>query len=185
MPIRRNIHVLVVAGSLGLMPTTQSAALEQIELSGTTLVQAGQATREKLLFDLYRVSLYLPGRDAGMQRITQESVPKAFDVEVLYDGSVPGEIPENWTEELLPALPEEKEQELRRIYQSLDQGDELRITYAPGAPTTLELNGETVFTDPGHELMAGMIDVFLGPDPVSDEVRTSLLGKADEQGWLF
>ena len=33
--------------------------------------------------------------------------------------------------------------------------------------------------------MAGVVDVFLGPDPASEEVRQSLLGHAGDQGWLF
>ncbi|HET9480857.1 MAG TPA: chalcone isomerase family protein [Candidatus Polarisedimenticolia bacterium] len=168
-----------------IAPQLAYAAPEQIQVEGETLLQAGQAKREELTFDLYRVSLYLPSRDASMQRITQESVPKAFHVEVLYDGSVPGGIPEDWSEELMPTLPEEKEQKLRQIYQSLGQGDELRIAYAPGAATSVKLNGETVFTDPGYELMAGTVDIFLGPDPVAENVRQGLLGRAEDDGWLF
>ena len=135
--------------------------------------------------DLYQVSLYLPSKDAGMDRITQQSVPKAFHVEVLYGGSMPNEIPDGWAEELLPPIPERKAQELRQLYRNLNQGDELLITYAPGSGTTVKLNGETVLTDPGAELTASVVDVFLGPDPVSENVRDSLLGHVEEGGWLF
>ena len=185
MTIIRGMRSLLIAGLLGAMPALATAAPEQVTVSDETLVRAGQATREKLLVDLYQVSLYLPSKDAGMDRITQQSVPKAFYVEVLYDGSMPGDIPENWAEELLPPLPDRKVQELRQVYQKLNQGDELVVTYAPGSGTTVKLNGETVFTDPGSELIAGVVDVFLGPNPASENVRQSLLGHAKEQGWLF
>jgi hypothetical protein len=185
MTIVRGIRFLLVAGLLGAMPGLATAAPEQIEVSDETLVRAGQATREELLFDLYQVSLYLPSKDAGMERITQQTVPKAFHVEVLYGGGMPEEIPEDWAEELLPPIPDPKVEELRQVFQNLEEGDELVITYAPGSGTTVRLNGETVFTDPGAELMAGMVDVFLGPDPVSENVSASLLGRAKEEGWLF
>ena len=185
MIVVRSVRALLVAGLLGTLPGLATAAPKQIEVANITLQRAGQATREELLVDIYQVSLYLPSKDAGMERITQPSVPKAFHVEVLYDGSVPGDIPQNWAEELLPPLPDRKMEKLRQVYQDLSQGDELVITYAPGSGTTVKLNGETVFTDPGRELMAGLVDVFLGPDPVSQNVRASLLGHAEDNGWLF
>lgn len=161
------------------------AAPQKIEVAGQDLVKAGEAKREKMLIDLYRVALYLPVRDASMRRITQKSTPKAFHIEVLYDGKVPGDIPKNWAEELIPPLPEAKAKELRRVYGNLRQGDALLFTCPPGGPTTAALNGKTVFSDPGTGLMAGVVDVFLGPKPVSEDVRASLLGKAEESGWLF
>ena len=186
MTLRRGIGFLLAAGLLGAMPALATAAPQQITVSDETLVRAGQATRQELLVDLYQVSMYLPSKSAGMERITQQSVPKAFHVEVLYGGGMPNEIPGGWAEELLPPIPDPKVDELRQVYQNLDEGDELVITYAPGSGTTVRLNGETVFTDPGAELMAGVVDVFLGPDPVSENVRESLLGRAKEDGgWLF
>lgn len=185
MGVPRGIRPLLVAVVLGAMPALAIAAPQQVEVSDETLVRAGQATREELLVDLYQVSLYLPSKDADMDRITQQSVPKAFHVEVLYDGSLPGDIPKEWAEELLPPIPDRKAEKLRQVYQNLNQGDELLITYAPGSGTTVKLNGETVFTDPGAELMAGVVDVFLGPNPASENVRQSLLGHAEKGGWLL
>ena len=165
--------------------TGRDAAPERIEVGERTLVKAGEATREKLLVDLYRVSLYLPSRQVSMERVSDQAVPKAFRIEVLYDGGTPGDIPQDWTEELLPSLPQSKERELRQVYQDLEEGDTLRVVYAPGISTTVKLNGRTLFTDPGAGLIGGLVDVFLGPDPVSEDIRQNLLGKAEEEGWLF
>ena len=152
-------------------------------VAGKNLTQAGQAVREELWFDHYRVSLYLPSRDGGMDRITRDSLPKAFHMEVLYHGSMPDEIPDDWAEELLPPIPDPKLEKLRQVYRGLEQGDEVVVTYAPGAGTAVKLNGETIFTDPGAELIGGVVDVFLGPDPVSEDIREGLLGPAgDEDG---
>lgn len=161
------------------------AAPQNIEVAGQDLVKAGEAKREKMFIDLYRVALYLPVRDASMRRITQKSTPKAFHIEVLYDGKVPGDIPKNWAEELLPPLPEAKANDLRRIYSNLRQGDALLFTCPPGGPTSATLNGKTIFSDPGTELMAGVVDIFLGPKPVSEDMRARLLGTAEKGGWLF
>lgn len=179
------VLVAGVAGLVLLVPGLAYAAPEQIEVDGQVLVKVGEGTRERLTVDLYQVSLYLPSERADLQRINDPSVPKAFQIEVLYGGGTPDDIPEQWAEELLPPLPEEKVGELRQVYQGLEEGDQLRVTYTPGSSTAVTLNGETVFSDPGAGLMRGLVDVFLGPDPVSEDVRSNLLGRAEEEGWLF
>lgn len=177
---------LLLAVSIGLASTPAAAAPERIEVSGQTLSRVGQAEREELLIDLYKVTLYLPDRHAGaahatrMDHVTRDSVPKAFLVEITYDGNVPNEIPESWSEELLPPLPAHKDKVMRQTYEGLKTGDKLLITYRPGEGTSLKLNGETFLSDPGSGLMAGFVDVFLGPDPVSDDVREGLLARTGD-----
>lgn len=183
--VSRYAGLLLVALLIASGARVALAAPRTIEVAGQELVKAGEAKREKLWIDLYHVALYLPVRDASMQRITQTSTPKAFHIEVLYDGKVPGEIPKAWAEELMPPLPEAKAKELRRIYGNLRQGDVLLFTCPPGGPTTAALNGNTVFSDPGTGLIDGVVNVFLGPKPVSEDVRASLLGNVEDSGWLF
>jgi hypothetical protein len=87
MTIFREIGRLLIAGLLYAIPALAMAAPEPIEVAAQTLVRARQAGLQA-------------GRD-GSHR--QQSVRKVFHRQVLYDGSVPGQIPENRAEELLPA----------------------------------------------------------------------------------
>ena len=173
-------RVMLLALLVGLEVTDvvapgHAAPPRTVTLAGEDLVLSGIGTRELLLFDLYTVALYLPEPTASVERIGDRTVPKAFFVEVDYDGSAPDGIPEEWREELLPAPSDGQTDDLRRALRTLDEGDVVHIAYRPGVGTAVDLNGEPVVRDPGHALIEGVIELWLGPDAVSDDLRRGLL----------
>jgi hypothetical protein len=164
---------------VGLLATTVQAdngqAPKQLMVEEHTLSLNGQGKREMLFIDLYSVALYLPQPLADVQAIRDPSRPKAFRIQFLYGGNKPDQIPASWREELLPALSPAQTQQLRDIYARLHEGDVLRVVYTSQSGTQLLVNEQPVLSDRGPRLMDGFIDLFLGANPVSEDLRSALL----------
>lgn len=165
----------LLAGAPAQAQLAPPAAPAAVAHAGGELQLVGRATRQSLWVDLYSVALYLaePRRDPAY--IARPTVPKAFRVEVLYDGELPDRIPEDWADELLPPLEPAERSELRRSYRRLAEGDVLLFAFEPGAGTAMTLNGEPVLRRVDGAFMDGIVDLFLGPSAVSPTLRTALL----------
>lgn len=158
-------------------PVLARALPPTVSVDGQTLQLAGHGTRTQWFFiELYRLGLYLPRDVRDPQAIQQPDVPKALHAQIRYDGSLPDRIPQAWRSELMPALTEQQQHALRRHYQTLSQGDVITITYAPGTGTVVRVNGTPIFEDTGHEVMAAFLDLWIGRNPVSEDLKQALLG---------
>lgn len=157
-------------------PPAAAATPITVRVGSVALVLAGEATREKVFFDLYRVAMYLPRRSRDVSYIRNAETAKAFRVEVLYGGPAPDEVPEDWRRELVPVLTAQQMARLNGAFQSLQEGDVILATFAPGAGSTISLNGRTLVSDTGNQLIEALIDLWLGRDPVSEDIKAALLG---------
>lgn len=150
------------------LPPTETVGSAQLQLVGCS-------AREKLWMDLYAVSLYLPREMASVARMTDDGVPKLVRLDVTYDGKVPDGLPSEWKQRLREHVSQEFLQTLEAHYNTLRGGDTVRVSYTPGGGTTLSVNGRTVATRPGGELMNAMLKLWVGPDPVSQDIKSQLL----------
>lgn len=150
------------------LPPTESVQGAQLQL-------AGCAAREELWTDLYAVSLYLPAGATGAARMIDDQTPKLVRLDVTYNGEVPDGLPSEWKERLQQRVSQEFIQTLQNQYNKLRGGDTVRISYAPGSGTILSVNGNTIVTQPASELMNAMMQVWIGPNPVSDNIKRHLL----------
>ena len=172
----------LLAGVLGSTLPARAAQVAGVTLPPTETVQGQQlqlascAAYEKLWMDLYALSLYLPpGTPTNASRILDSGVPKLLRLDVTYDGRVPNGLPDDWAQRLRDEVSREFMRTLRNQYNDLKGGDTVRIAYVPGQGTTLMVNGNVVVTRPGSELMASMLELWIGPDPVSGNLKRLLL----------
>ena len=169
------------AGFLACAAPAWSAQIAGVALPPTEIVQGmqlqlvGCSSREKLWLDLYAVSLYLPREMASVVRMTDDQVPKLVRLDVTYDGQVPNGLPSEWKQRRQGQVSQEFMQTLARQYNPLRGGDMVRVSYAPGNGTTLSVNGNTIATRPGSDLMNAMLKLWIGPTPVSQDIKSGLL----------
>lgn len=150
------------------LPPTEIVGSKQLQLVGCS-------AREKLWVDLYAVSLYLPREMTSAAALIDAGVPKLVRLDVTHDGKVPNGLPSAWKQRLQPYVSQEFMQTLESFYNNLHGGDTVRISHTPGGGTTLSVNGETVATRPDGELMEAMLKLWVGPDPVSRNIKRDLL----------
>lgn len=158
------------------VPAAAASLPKALQVGGERLTLSGHGTRNELLFvELYAVGLYLPQRMSDAQAISQPKVPKAVRVEIRYDGSLPDRIPAGWRSELMPALTKDQQETLVRHYQQLKPGDTITISYTPDSGTRVAVSDREILQDNGHEVMKAFLDVWIGRQPVSEDLKQSLL----------
>lgn len=168
--------------TLALLAAAPSAAAEfdgtplpdRLNVHGHELVLTSCAMREAMWTDLYLAALYLPPETVPRQA-AQPDLPKAFRIEVVYEGNVPEEAPEGWREAVRRKLDHEMQQVIRDAYEGAETGDVITIGYAPGEGTTITVNGESVLRQAGHEGVSSILQMWMGDQAVSRNMRRLLL----------
>jgi hypothetical protein len=169
---------LIGAGAL-LLPSPLPAQGHRaaVEIAGQSLPLRAKATRDMLFgtVDLYSVGIYAAQSVTGPAELRDAKLTKAIRLAVLYSGGMPATVPSGWWEELMPALTAEQEQHLRRALSQLSSGDDVWITYAPSAGTTIRYRGKVVVSTRTHELMNAVLDLWFDETPVSSDLKAKLV----------
>ncbi len=156
---------------------TLTAQPQTLQIGEHTLTKASQATRSRLFgsVNIYRVSLYVDQTHATLDALRALRSPIARRVDILYEGSLPDEIPSDWKRELMPALGPGQQKSLVQAYARLSPRDSIEIRFAPGEGTTVSVSGRRILTDDGFELIAAFLDIWMGQTPVSDDIKDQLI----------
>lgn len=164
-----------------LVLSQQSLAEERNKSHGldndhqTSLVLNGRGTRKAMFFDLYTCELYLREPTDDAARILGEKGPITVQLEV--HGDPPGSILGAWAAVLKRELSDKMFRKTTMLYRDLEEGDRIQLHYVPENGTTVAINGESLFVDPGRDLIHAVLDQWVGEAPVSDELKEALLGK--------
>jgi hypothetical protein len=67
-------------------------------------------------------------------------------------------------------------EELNTLYRDVKPGDRYSLTYVPGTGTELRLNGTPLGTVAGADFAAGLFAIWLGPVPLDEGLKRTLLG---------
>ena len=158
-----------------VVPALAAALLGTAAAQTDPLRSAGSETRSMFFTDCYSLEVMDPDGALTVGDLDDDSQPKRLRVTVLYDGDLPN-MPEGWTEEIMPVLSVKDEQTLRAAYGELSEGDEIALDYAPGEGSTLTRNGEPILSHEGYALTAAMLDVWFGESPVDEDIKEAFLG---------
>lgn len=183
---------LCVAGTCAALATTvvPAANAQAAEISGVTLpprviyldkqlALAGCGTREISVFfvdiDIYVISLYLPTPPTDAATILAPGTTKLVQLNVVYEGSLPDSLPDDWRTRIEEAVSTEMLRTLQGFYKRIRSGDVVTIGYAPDSGTTLRINGEAVVSQPGNDLIDTMMRIWIGDNSISDNLKRLLL----------
>lgn len=164
---------LATAGALAAEIEGVTLAPESV-YSGQRLELVGCGTREMMFFvDVYVISLYLPAPPADA--VMDPGTTKLVQLNIIYDGSVPDDLPDEWRSRLENQISQEMLRTLQGFYKDIRGGDIVTIGYAPDSGTAIRVNGETVVTQPGNSLIDAMLELWIGEDPISGNLKRLLL----------
>lgn len=120
--------------------------------------------------------VYVPDAPVDVSTLPGPGTPKLVRMDVVDSGEAPGGLPEAWREGLLrQEVSRDLLRTLQGLYSGLEGGDVVTVSYAPDRGTILAASGEQVATKPGHDTMAALPRLFVGPDPVSGNMKRLLL----------
>lgn len=142
---------------------------------GTELHLSGCGSREAFFFDIYVAAIYLPETGMPVSDILSPDTPKAVRLHIVYDGTVPDEVPDSWAEPLDKIARDEIRHAIADVYADFSAGDRVTIAYTPSAGTGIRINDSQPDRWRGHALVDPLLRLWIGERAVSANLRQLLL----------
>ncbi len=179
---------VVFALVLSLSCPALAGELAGVRLPDRALVQdqdlalTGMALRKVLFFKVYVAGMYLPGPPASAEAVLAEDGPRRVVMHFLR-ALTAADLREAWTDGLAANTPDAGPQ-LKAAFAVLcswmadvAEGDEMVVTYAPDAGTTITLRGGPLGTLPGKAFADALFACWIGPKPgPGKDFKKALLG---------
>ena len=158
---------------------------ENLQLGNATLQLNGAGIRTKLFFKVYVGALYLAEKkhtaaavlaDAGAKRLTMHML-RELSSEKLLDAFNQGMVGNCTPADLVSLGAHIKE--FSAIFRSTNEvakGDVITLDYFPGEGTRISINGVEKGRVASAEFNRALLKIWLGDDPVSEDLKTRLLG---------
>lgn len=144
---------------------------------GITLYRVGSGTFRWTVIRVYDGAFY-------QSKSTVQGEEKAKHLELEYHTSISADrivsggnaiLRRNVSPEVLASL-QDRLDLINSAFVDVRRGDRYSLTFVPGRGTELRLNGQLLVTVPGADFAEAYFKIWLGPDPISDSFRDTLLG---------
>lgn len=154
--------------------------VQRVSAHGTPLALHRAALLSRFFIKGYVAALYL-GPGATPETVLRD-VPKRLEIEYLRDfraeqfAEATRQFVARNVDAATYARLRPKIERLNGLYRDVKAGDRYALTYVPGWGCELALNGEALGRIQGEDFQAAVFSIWLGPDPVSEDLRRDLLG---------
>ncbi len=187
--IRSMLTAVLVLLSLTILPA-QSRELagvsieEQLSLpEAGTLVLNGAGIRYKFFFKIYVGALYLPQKQSDAVKVLAANSPSRIVMHIVYDEVPRQKLVNAWNEgfennssqQVLQQI-QPRIDEFNSWFGDLRQGDVVLLDYLPGQGTRVSIKGEVKGVIPGEDFNRALLSVWLGEEPVTEELKDAMLG---------
>jgi hypothetical protein len=182
---------------LSLLMTLAAAAVTAREVGGvelpvevtgaapaTPLRLNGAGVRRKLFVPVYAIGLYLPAPVRDPARVLAVDGPWLVHMHFLHSEVAREKLVAAWEEGFaanhddaaLAAL-QQRITRFNALFETLHRGDVVVLAFDPGAGATqVTIKGQVRGAIPGADFAAALLRIWLGPAPVSDDLKAALLG---------
>ena len=187
--MKRLVSVLCVL-ALALTATSLSAAdlagvkvPDTMTADGTALKLNGAGIRKKSIFKVYVAALYVETPSKDGSALLSSTQPKSMHMWMLRDikgANVSGAIADGFQLNSKAAVPQLQPRldQLAKLIPDLKEGDQMALTFVPDKGTVVNVRGTDVGTIEGRDFADALFAVWLGPNPVQDDLKAALLGNA-------
>ena len=162
---------------------------EQISVEGVEkeLVLNGAGIRYKFFFKIYVGALYLPEKQKSANKILKGARANRIVMHFLYDEVEKKKLVNAWIEGFEDNIESEKLSALKdrldkfnEMFSNLHQGDVVLLDYIPQQGTRVTIKGENKGLIEGKDFNRALLSVWLGEDPVTEELKDAMLGIEEE-----
>ena len=154
---------------------------DTITVEGKTLKLNGAGLRKKAIFKVYVGGLYVenPSKDAAT--LTSSDQVRRMQLSVLRSLSsqqVNEAIEEGFEKNSKAQMGALKPRlaKLATMIPNVEKGDEILLTYVPGKGTVVSAKGAEKGVIEGKDFADALFAVWLGPNPVQEDLKKALLG---------
>lgn len=170
----------IFSGGLGVASVNASPP-SSLNSAGLTWTHHSSGIRSYNFIDVYQCALYFPANEKPNQNKLAAAAkdlksPIAIRIEIS-TSMLPDKMPDVWRETIESEVTGKAFHRFRKGFARLDEGDVLLFLYLPGEGTRLLLNDKPVFKDPGPGLMQGLLEQWVGSNPISEDLKQALIEK--------
>ena len=154
---------------------------DSIEEAGKTLKLNGAGLRKKVVFKVYVAGLYLehPTKDAAAVISSDEVKSMRLHIlRTLEASKITEAIGEGFERNSGPQMSSLKARldRFNAMFPNVVEGDEILMTYVPGKGTVVTAKGAEKGTIEGKDFADALFSVWLGANPVQEDLKKALLG---------
>jgi hypothetical protein len=133
------------------------------------LQPAACGVRHTLWIEHYSAQLYVPA-GASIDAVGDPAQPKMLRMRVLNTLLMPPEIPRKWREALQPVLDGDAMKRLQSVYDGLQNGDTVVVSYQPRNGIALRVNDRTVASAQGHTAIDALLAAWAEDAPLEKKL---------------
>ena len=154
---------------------------DTMTVDGKALKLNGAGIRKKAIFKVYVAGLYVetPSKDASA--LLSSGQPKSMHLWMLRDikgANVSGAIADGFQLNSKAAMAQLQPRldQLAKMIPDMQDGDQMSLSFVPDKGTVVNVRGTDVGTIEGRDFADALFAVWLGPNPVQDDLKAALLG---------
>lgn len=157
---------------------------DTVSVEGKELKLNGAGLRTKAIFKVYAAGLYVETTSQDAAQVISSDQIKRVRMYMLRDlekTKITEAITEGMEKNNKAAMPALKArlETVNAAIPDLKKGDELTITYIPGKGTRVQSKGGQDLSVEGKDFADALFSVWLGKEPVDDDLKDGMLGKDD------
>ena len=154
---------------------------DTVTVEGKTLKLNGMGLRKKVVFKVYVAGLYLetPSKDAAAIIASDQIKNMRLHIlRTLEAGKITEAISEGFEKNSKAQMGALKERlaKFNAMFPNVKEGDEIVMTYVPGKGTVVTAKGVEKGVIEGKDFADALFSVWLGPNPVQEDLKKALLG---------
>lgn len=187
--------VLVVGLMIGANTNSQARELagvevkEQVSVAGieTPLKLNGAGVRYKFFFKIYVGALYLPDVEQDAALIIKGSQPNRIVMHFIYDEVSREKLVNAWLEgfednndKATFAAVKDRLTQFNQMFSDVHKGDVVELDFLPAKGTRVSIKGVEKGVIEGNDFNRALLSVWLGEDPVTEELKAAMLGIEEE-----
>jgi len=178
---------LLVAAALSIASVTtarEAAGVkmpDSVTVEGKTLKLNGMGLRKKVVFKVYVAGLYLESLSKDPAAVLSSDQIRSMRLWILR--SLKGS---QITEAIVESFEKNSKAQMGALKARLDkfnamfpdvtEGDQIEMTYVPGKGTIVIAKGTEKGVIEGKDFADALFSVWLGPNPVQEDLKKALLG---------
>lgn len=176
--------IAATAMVLAMMPIHPNAAnpgndrlalSESVTISNQNVPLLTSGTRKELWVDVYRCGIYTRQEKTLTRPHKGAALAIAFLVQT---DLLPDAPPRAWRASLAKSITPTQYATLAKSFATLDPGEQLMFVHRPGSGTSVTLDGEELFSVEHDSLIETVLEMLVGRDPVSADLKEQLIDKA-------
>jgi hypothetical protein len=176
------LTLFLIGGSTAFAREVAGVTLpDTITVEGKALKLNGAGLRKKAIFKVYVGGLYVENASKDAATLTASDQVKRMQLSVLRSLSsqqVNEAIEEGFEKNSKSQMSALKPRlaKLATMIPNVEKGDEILLTYVPGRGTVVSAKGAEKGVIEGKDFADALFAVWLGPNPVQEDLKKALLG---------